>query len=67
LLLEHTRSPNAALGFYQDVTREPVRAMGKGCVWNQRVPDLLVSAGLIATSIEYGLLGTVVTIEAVKS
>jgi hypothetical protein len=35
LLLEHCRSDNALLGWYQGVTSEAVAAAGKGCVWDQ--------------------------------
>ena len=35
LLLEHSRSENALLGWYQAATSEAVAAAGKGCVWDQ--------------------------------
>lgn len=35
LLLEHSRSDNALLGWYQGATSEAVAAAGKGCAWDQ--------------------------------
>lgn len=67
LLLEHSRSPNAALGWYQDVTEKPVKSMGKGCSWNQRMPLMVRNSGLRLQDIQYDLLGTVVSITATKS
>jgi methyltransferase OMS1 len=46
LLLEHSKSQNPLLGWYQDVTANQVAAMGKGCVWNQNVINLIENAGL---------------------
>ena len=67
LLLEHSRSRNQALGLYQDVTSDAVASSGKGCVWNQRLPQLLQSAGLSIASEEQYLGGTVSKITAVKT
>ena len=66
LLLEHSRSPNKAIGWYQDVTNEPVKALGKSCAWNQRILDLITSTGMQVASAEYSSLGTVVSIRAQK-
>mmetsp|Transcript_28293 Transcript_28293/g.90496 ORF Transcript_28293/g.90496 Transcript_28293/m.90496 type:complete len:144 (-) Transcript_28293:1645-2076(-) len=52
VLLEHSRSDNGLLGAYQDVTAEPVKAMGKGCSWNQDVVRLAAEAGLGAPEIQ---------------
>lgn len=66
LLLEHSRSPNKALGWYQDVTNEPVKALGKSCSWNQRIVDLIASTGMQVASAQYSSVGTVVSIRAQK-
>eukprot|EP00892_Ulva_mutabilis_P011715 jgi/Ulvmu1/8916/UM005_0007.1 len=66
LLLEHSRSPNAALGWYQDVTENPVKRMGKGCSWNQRMERMVKDSGLLLQDVQYDLLGTVVSISASK-
>lgn len=66
LLLEHSRSPNAALGWYQDVTEQPVKSMGKGCSWNQRLESIVKKSGLYVETARYDLLGTVVSITATK-
>lgn len=66
LLLEHSRSPNAALGWYQDVTEKPVKSMGKGCSWNQRLESMINTSGLNIVDARYDLLGTVVSIIATK-
>lgn len=66
LLLEHSRSPNGALGWYQDVTSEPVKALGKACTWNQRVVEMVQKLGVEISDEEYSALGTVVTLYARK-
>jgi methyltransferase OMS1 len=66
LLLEHSRSQSPLLGWYQDVTAEPVAAMGKGCVWNQDVPALVWAAGLRVERVDSYLGGLVLAIEAVR-
>lgn len=40
LLLEHSRSGNALLRWYQSVTSTAVAASGKGCVWDQVTPHV---------------------------
>eukprot|EP00803_Ostreobium_quekettii_P007407 evm.model.scf_676.3 EVM.evm.TU.scf_676.3 scf_676:48591-52144(+) len=59
LLLEHTRSTNALLGAYQDVTTGPVSLTSKGCVWSQDVPALLRAAGVQISRSEPALGGLV--------
>lgn len=59
LLLEHTRSPLALLGAYQDATAQPVAALGKGCMWNQDVQGMAAAAGLQLRRVEYALGGTI--------
>jgi hypothetical protein len=66
LLLEHTISPNKALGWYQDLTNGPVQALGKSCAWNQRIVELVKSTGVQIDSVQYSLLGTIVAISARK-
>ena len=66
LLLEHSRSPNSALGWYQDVTNEPVKVLGKGCAWNQRIVEIISSTGVEVVSARFSSLGTVVSIRAQK-
>lgn len=66
LLLEHSKSPNLALGLYQDLTEKPVKSMGKGCSWNQNVQSMVKASGLNIQDIRYDLLGTVVSITATK-
>ena len=48
----------------QDVTAEPVAKLGKGCVYNQRVPDILTEAGLVPISSQTFLGGVIVMVEA---
>mmetsp|Transcript_11272 Transcript_11272/g.15866 ORF Transcript_11272/g.15866 Transcript_11272/m.15866 type:complete len:309 (+) Transcript_11272:46-972(+) len=48
LLLENSRSSNAALGLYQDLTAQTAAsAGGKGCVYNQNVIQLIKSIGTL--------------------
>ena len=67
LLLEHSRSDNGLLAAYQDLTASSVAAIAKGCVWNQDVERLMVSAGLRPVRVSRHTAGTVVQIEAVKA
>lgn len=44
ILIENTRSSNAAIGFYQDLTADAAATMGgKGCVSNQNVSGFIAS------------------------
>jgi hypothetical protein len=65
LLLEHARSTNQALAAYQDFTSSAVATMGKGCTWNQKLPELLKEAGLFVLSEEHHLAGTISCITAI--
>ncbi|GMH40112.1 hypothetical protein BSKO_08016 [Bryopsis sp. KO-2023] len=67
LLLEHTRSSNAAIGLYQDIVAEPVAATSKGCVWNQDVLSLMRGAGLKPLNVVKGVGGLVSLIVAVPA
>ncbi len=64
LLLEHSRSSNALLAAYQDVTNSAVVALSKGCAWNQDVAGLLRGAGLKPVQLEQHVAGTVVMVQA---
>jgi len=45
LLLENSRSSNAALGWYQDVTAGAAASMGgKGCMYNQNVREMILQS-----------------------
>ncbi|ACO66170.1 predicted protein, partial [Micromonas commoda] len=46
LLVEHSRSQIGPLGAYQDAVAAPVKALAKGCAWNQDVVGLVEGAGL---------------------
>lgn len=59
LLLEHSRSGNPILGAYQDATADSVKAMGKGCVWNQNVDSMIESNGLQVVKSERHLAGLI--------
>lgn len=59
LLLEHTRSQLPGLGAYQDMVAKPVKAMGKGCAWNQNVDQILSENGLNVVTRESNLAGLV--------
>ena len=50
----------------QDATADTVAATSKGCVWNQRVGDLVAGAGLAVTSSHRHLGGLFTTLVAVK-
>jgi methyltransferase OMS1 len=67
LLLEHARSNNAALGWYQGLTAQAVAASAKGCDWSQDVPQLCQQAGLQIVRMSRHLAGTVCMIEAVPA
>mmetsp|Transcript_24876 Transcript_24876/g.45479 ORF Transcript_24876/g.45479 Transcript_24876/m.45479 type:complete len:310 (-) Transcript_24876:396-1325(-) len=54
------------LAAYQDLTAAPIAAMGKGCVWNQRLEPLLASAGLEVLSSTRVLGGLLTVIEATR-
>jgi len=62
LLLEHTRA-GGALGLYQDATAGAVRAMGKGCAWNQDVRALAAEAQLEVVSADSTLAGLLTALE----
>jgi len=64
LLLEHARSDNPLLGWYQGVTSKSVAATGKGCVWDQDLPALIREAGLEPVRQEEALSGLIRLIEA---
>ncbi|GMH85426.1 hypothetical protein TL16_g10228, partial [Triparma laevis f. inornata] len=58
LLFENSRSDNELVGSYQDLTAKAIAKKGgggKGCVYNQRVEDLIKEAGLVVESrTDYG-------------
>lgn len=65
LLVEHTRSSAAPLlGAYQDLVAAPVKAMSKGCAWNQDVLGMAEAAGLRVVRAEPSLVGLLTTVEA---
>ena len=65
LLVEHTRSSAAPLlGAYQDLVAAPVKAMSKGCAWNQDVLGMAEAAGLRVVRAEPSLAGLLTTVEA---
>eukprot|EP00172_Hildenbrandia_rubra_P002541 Plantae.Rhodophyta-Hildenbrandia_rubra.ctg3448.p3 GENE.Plantae.Rhodophyta-Hildenbrandia_rubra.ctg3448~~Plantae.Rhodophyta-Hildenbrandia_rubra.ctg3448.p3 ORF type:complete len:294 (+),score=63.66 Plantae.Rhodophyta-Hildenbrandia_rubra.ctg3448:8564-9445(+) len=59
LLLEHVKSENGILGWYQDVTAGPVAKLGKGCFWNQDVLGMAKDAGLSIVDVERLVAGAV--------
>jgi SAM-dependent methyltransferase len=50
----------------QDATADAVAATAKGCVWNQRVPELVAAAGLRVVRLTRHTGGTLVMVEAVR-
>ena len=64
VLIEHSKSDVGALGWYQDVTSAPVKAMSKGCVWNQDVESMIQQAGMRVVKSQRALLGLLVVVEA---
>lgn len=67
LLLEHSRSDNPLLGWYQDVSAPAVAATGKGCYWNQRVVELVdATPGVAVQDATTHLGGLLTSIVAVK-
>ena len=64
-MVEHTRSSAAPLlGAYQDLVAAPVKAMSKGCAWNQDVLGMAEAAGLRVVRAEPSLAGLLTTVEA---
>ena len=64
LLVEHSKSTTAPLlGAYQDLTGPAVKALAKGCAWNQDVVGLAKAAGLTVVKAEPSLLGILTTLE----
>ena len=66
LLLEHSRSTLAPLGWYQDITAPAVMATGKGCRWNDNVSQLVQAAGLEIQQSEAHVGGLIVSMVARK-
>lgn len=67
LLVEHSRSREyPPLAWYQDLTAGTVASMGKGCVWNQDVPQLLADAGFYIIDMKSNVVGLILSLEAVK-
>lgn len=67
LLLEHSRSTSALVGWYQDVTAPAVAATGKGCFWNQRVVELVQGTpGIVLEGSTVHLGGLLTSVVAVK-
>jgi methyltransferase OMS1 len=67
LLVEHSRSQESPiLGWYQDLTASTVATMGKGCFWNQNVPELLTEAGFYIVDMKSNLAGLILSLEAKK-
>lgn len=65
LLLEHARSRHPLVGAYQDLTATTIaRTGGRGCVWNQQVPEMVEAAGFEILSQEEHLGGLLVSLEA---
>lgn len=66
LLLEHARSEQPMLGAYQDATANAIVASGggRGCLWNQRVGELVAGAGFEITFLEQHLAGLLLLLEA---
>lgn len=63
LLLEHTRSTNALLAAYQDVTAEATAVLSKGCFPNQDVLAMVRSLEFRVLRSELHLGGSVVYLE----
>jgi len=51
----------------RDLTSGPVRAMSKGCAWNQDVVGLAQAAGLRVVEARPSLLGLLTTLEAIPA
>lgn len=67
LLLEHSRSDNALLGWYQDVTAPAVATTGKGCFWNQDVRGLVAGTpGVRVADVQQHLGGLLVSVVALR-
>lgn len=66
LLLEHTKSQLPGLGTYQDIVAKPVKALGKGCAWNQNVDQIISDNGLNVKTRESRLAGLVTLYTCVK-
>ncbi|KAK9865284.1 hypothetical protein WJX84_009694 [Apatococcus fuscideae] len=64
LLLEHTLSSLQPIAWYQDLTAVAVAKSAKGCVWNQRVPEMVEQAGLTILEMVPAVAGSVVSITA---
>eukprot|EP00607_Mallomonas_marina_P009983 CAMPEP_0182419818 /NCGR_PEP_ID=MMETSP1167-20130531/4179_1 /TAXON_ID=2988 /ORGANISM="Mallomonas Sp, Strain CCMP3275" /LENGTH=220 /DNA_ID=CAMNT_0024594927 /DNA_START=335 /DNA_END=997 /DNA_ORIENTATION=- len=58
VLIENTRSNNALIGWYQDISEPIITPLSKGCVWNTDVSELARKEGLHAVQEERGQLGT---------
>jgi hypothetical protein len=60
ILLENTRSDNAMIATFQDVTEPLVAPLSKDCRWNTDVEKLAMAAGLSSVSdvekIDFGTL-----------
>ena len=67
LLVEHSRSSIGALGAYQDAVAGPVKALAKGCAWNQDVVGLVEGAGLTIVGTTPSLFGLLTAVEATKA
>lgn len=63
LLLEHTKSTNALLAAYQDLTASATAAMSKGCYPNQDVLKLVRSIGFKVLNCEYHVAGSIIYLE----
>ena len=67
LLVEHSRSQIGPLGAYQDAVAAPVKALAKGCAWNQDVVGLVEGAGLTIVGTTPSLFGMLTAVEATKA
>lgn len=63
LLVEHAASDVGVLRAYQDAVADVVTTLSKGCVWNQRVEDLVKEAGFFTVERRKLLAGTVLVLE----
>jgi ubiquinone/menaquinone biosynthesis C-methylase UbiE len=66
VLIEHSKSNIGVLGAYQDLTSKPVKAMSKGCVWNQEIEEMIAKSGLRIASTQRALVGLLVVVEATR-
>ena len=66
LLVEHGRSQNGLVGWYQDRNRESMIEQG-GCRWNQQPHELVREAGLEILSDKRSFLGILHSIQAVPA